>query len=53
MTIHIDTPVHAPLAVWSGEYEKEKDFCANYDVLHNGVVLTRAVRAFLQFVRPA
>ncbi len=26
VTIHIDTPVHAPLAVWSGEYEIRKGF---------------------------
>lgn len=41
VTTHIDTLTHSVLTEWSGEYAKEMDFCANYNVLHNGVILAR------------
>lgn len=40
-TIHINTPVHAKLAEWSGEFAREMDFSANYNVLHNAVIVAR------------
>lgn len=52
VTVHIDTPVHATLAEWSGEYAKEMDFCANYNVLHNGVVLAREQKGVVICLKP-
>lgn len=40
-TIHINTPEHAELAKWSGEFARDMDFSANYNVLHNAVIVAR------------
>lgn len=40
-TIHINTPEHAELSKWSGEFAKDMDFSANYNVLHNAVIVAR------------
>ncbi len=40
-TIHINTPEHAELVKWSGEFAKDMDFSANYNVLHNAVIVAR------------
>lgn len=40
-TIHINTSAHAELVKWSGEFAKDMDFCANYNVLHNAVIVAR------------
>lgn len=40
-TIHINTPEHGELAKWSGEFAKDMDFSANYNVLHNAVIVAR------------
>lgn len=40
-TIHINTPEHLELAKWSGDYAKSMDFSANYNVLHNAVIVAR------------
>ncbi len=41
VTIHFNTPVHQTLVEWSGDYARDMDFCANYNVLHNGVIVAR------------
>lgn len=41
MTIHVDTPAHQELSQWSGDFAKEMDFSANYNVLHNAVIVAR------------
>ena len=41
MTIHINTPAHTELSQWSGDFAKEMDFSANYNVLHNAVIVAR------------
>ena len=41
VTIHVNTPVHQTLADWSGDYARDMDFCVNYNVLHNGVIVAR------------
>lgn len=40
-TIHINTPAHTELKEWSGEFAKDMDFSANYNVLHNAVIVAR------------
>ena len=40
-TIHINTPAHAELKKWSGEFARDMDFGANYNVLHNAVIVAR------------
>lgn len=40
-TIHINTPEHSELVRWSGEFAKDMDFSANYNVLHNAVIVAR------------
>lgn len=40
-TIHINTPEHSELAQWSGDFAKDMDFSANYNVLHNAVIMAR------------
>lgn len=40
-TIHINTPEHSELVKWSGEFAKDMDFSANYNVLHNAVIVAR------------
>lgn len=40
-TIHINTPEHSELVKWSGEFAKDMDFSANYNVLHNAVIMAR------------
>lgn len=40
-TIHINTPEHKALVEWSGEFARDMDFCANYNVLHNAVIVAR------------
>lgn len=40
-TVHINTPTQLTLVEWSGEYAKEMDFYANYNVLHNAVIVAR------------
>lgn len=40
-TIYIDTPEHSELAKWSGDFAKDMDFSANYNVLHNAVIVAR------------
>lgn len=40
-TIHINTPEHSELAQWSGDFAREMDFTANYNVLHNAVIVAR------------
>ena len=41
MTIHINTPAHTELSQWSGDFAREMDFSANYNVLHNAVIIAR------------
>lgn len=41
MTVRIGTAVQRELARWSGEYAKDMDYFANYNVLHNAVVIAR------------
>ena len=41
MTIHVNTPAHTELRQWSGDFAKEMDFSANYNVLHNAVIVAR------------
>ena len=41
VTIHLNTPVHQTLVEWSGDFARDMDFCVNYNVLHNGVVVAR------------
>lgn len=43
-TVHINTPVHAELERWSGEFAGAMDFSTNYNVLHNAVVAAREQR---------
>ena len=40
-TIHVNTPAHTELKEWSGEFAREMDFSANYNVLHNAVIVAR------------
>lgn len=40
-TIHIHTPAHTQLVNWSGAFAKDMDFCANYNILHNAVIVAR------------
>ena len=40
-TIHINTPEHSSLVAWSGDFAKDMDFSANYNVLHNAVIVAR------------
>ena len=40
-TIHVNTPAHMKLKEWSGEFAREMDFSANYNVLHNAVIVAR------------
>ena len=41
MTIHVNTPAHMELRQWSGDFAKDMDFSANYNVLHNAVIVAR------------
>lgn len=41
ITVRIGTAVQRELARWSGEYAKDMDYFANYNVLHNAVVIAR------------
>ena len=41
VTIHINTPTQLALAQWSGDFAKEMDFYANYNVLHNAAIIAR------------
>lgn len=40
-TIHVNTPEHRELACWSGDFAKDMDFSANYNVRHNAVIVAR------------
>ena len=41
VTVQHHTPTHLALVSWSGDFAKEMDFCANYNVLHNAVIVAR------------
>ena len=41
ITIHLDTPVHHELASWSGDFAKEMESCANYNLLYNAVIVAK------------
>ena len=41
ITIHLDTPVHHELASWSGNFAKEMESCANYNLLYNAVIVAK------------
>ena len=48
MTIHVNTPAHMELRQWSGDFAKEMDFSANYNVLHNAVIVARERKGALE-----
>lgn len=41
VTLHINTPVHNNLVGWSGDFAKDMDFSATYNVLYNAVIVAR------------
>lgn len=41
VTLHVNTPIHNELAGWSGDFAKEMDFSATYNVLYNAVIFAR------------
>lgn len=41
VTLHVNTPVHNELVGWSGDFAKEMDYCATYNVLYNAVIFAR------------
>lgn len=41
VTVHLDTPVHHELAVWSGDFAKDMESCLNYNLLYNAVIAAR------------
>lgn len=41
VTFNINTPVHNELAAWSGDYAKEMDFSATYNILYNAVIIAK------------
>ena len=52
VTIHIDTPVHAELAKWSGESASKMDFSTNYNVLSNAAVIAREQKGAVICLEP-
>lgn len=52
VTIQVNTPLHATLAEWSGPFAKEMDFCANYNVLHNGVIVAKERKGAVICLKP-
>lgn len=41
ITIHFNTPVHHELASWSGDFAKEMEACANYNLMYNAVIVAK------------
>ena len=41
ITIHFNTPVHQELASWSGDFAKEMEACANYNLMYNAVIVAK------------
>ena len=52
VTIHIDTPVHAELAKWSGESASKMDFSTYYNVLSNAAVIAREQKGAVICLEP-
>jgi len=53
VTITTDTALHQILRDWSGDFAKEMDFCATYNVLSSGAVLARERKGALICLKPA
>ncbi|HCW53333.1 MAG TPA: LysR family transcriptional regulator [Clostridium sp.] len=41
VTVHINTPIHNELVIWSGNYAKDMAFSTTYNVLYNAVIVAR------------
>ncbi len=44
VTVHLNTPVHRELAIWSGDHAKKMESCATYNLLYNAMVVARKRR---------
>jgi len=52
VTITTNTALHQILRNWSGDFARDMDFCATYNVLSSGVVLARERQGALVCLKP-